>query len=108
MLGSCHTGHYKRYDGNAIKIRYIRHDTGLVHRRRSTQTIYFSTNMSSDEEDNISCLTDERGIEEEGKQNKVLGTPLLQQKWVNLEVRNPVVLSYNYYLINCQLDCLFT
>ena len=51
MLGSCHTGHYKRYDGNAIAIRHIRHDTGPVHRRRSTQTIYFSTNMLSDEED---------------------------------------------------------
>jgi len=51
MLGSCHTGHYMRYDGNAITMRYIRHDTGLVHRRRSNQTIYFSTNMLSDEED---------------------------------------------------------
>jgi len=50
MLGICHTGHYKRYDGNAIAIRYIRHNTGPVHRRRSTQTIYFSTNMLSDED----------------------------------------------------------
>jgi len=79
MLGSCHTGHYMRYDGNAITMRYIRHDTGLVHRRRSNQTIYFSTNMLSDEED-IFYLTSARKIEEEGKQKKVLGSPLLQQK----------------------------
>ena len=63
--------------------------------------------MLSDEED-IFYLTDERKIEKEGKQKKVLGSPLLQQKVANLEVRHPVVPSYNYYLINCQLDYIFT